>query len=174
MPETISDDDRIEEYVEELRYLIRGVHPDELTYRRLGLDRDGIVPTDYVAWVTPDEYRVMHGPDANIVRSMIHNLHTVSGWTVTIGAEDVLSAESGELSMQHALIGAIREHAGLEAWDDVQTLGAALAYDDISPEAVRFLMAMYDDAERPSDVNMGHQMELLEEYGMGLTDFARP
>lgn len=136
-------------------------------------DEDVQFPTYFVAEVSAAEYRAMYGPQANIVDAMIHRTYDREGWTITVDVTEVLAAESQERSMQHLVINALRQDAGMAPLNGKETMEKALDRSEIGPAAAQFLMEMYDEAISPETVNVPAELERLRKLGLELTDFCR-
>lgn len=162
----------------EKRYRIERESPVPVRMSDFGVARDDegadvMFHTCFTGEVSVDEYRAMFGEAADIVRDMcIVVLTPMDRLPVHVTANDVLACDSWNTS-HHFIINAYREEAGLPRLGDEVIEDAGLAYGEISPDAVLFLMEMYDGVPSAVSANPAEQLAKARERGLALSDFVR-
>ena len=122
--------------------------------------------------VSLEEFKAMFGPDRNIVEAMAYSSTSRDGWTITVTAEDVLAAE-GTNTMQHLIIDGLLAQMGLDPMKADEIGRRALGLNQISPDALLFLMEMRDRAETPQEADVIAELRRLEEAGLGMIHFCQ-
>ena len=130
------------------------------------------VSIDFRAEMTPDEFREAFGPDRNIVHQMAVQIEDLNGWTVNVYPSDVLACE-GDHTMQTAMINAVLEQQGQPPLDEHQTHWDTKGWDDISPEAMLFLLNLHDHFPGPSELDNERAISLMKDAGLCLQDFLK-
>ena len=122
--------------------------------------------------VSLEEFRAMFGPDRNIVGAMAYSSTSRDGWAITVTAEDVLATE-GTNTMQHLIIDGLLAQMGLDPMEADEIGGRALGVNQISPDALLFLMEMRKRAETPQEADVITELRRLEEAGLGMVHFCQ-
>ena len=161
----------------ERRFRIQRAAPRPVRLSDFGLSRDDDgadveFRTMFTAHVTVAEFKAMYGPDENIVYYMIHDAVIADGWTITVGSEEVLCCETG-YPMQQVLIDAMLLDAGQSSLRYPELQERARDYSDITPDAVQFLLEMFDKAEDPTLVDTEKELARARDQGLTLSDFLR-
>ena len=100
-----------------------------------------------------DEFKAMFGPDRNIVGAMAYSSTPNDGWTITVTAGDVLATE-GANAMQRLIIDGLLAQIGMDPMEADEIGRRALGINQISLDAVLFLMEMRDQAETPQEADV--------------------
>lgn len=153
----------------EPRFLIRRAAPTPMRLSGFGLARtadgqDLELGTIIEAELTVREFNAMFGPAEPITRYMIHRVTNASYWEITITHEHVMHEEGLSSTHSYAIRSLLRKE-GQTA--EVRPLDV----DQISPEALRFLLEMRGRTEEFHGVSTVDEMERLDHRGLRLQDF---
>ena len=75
--------------------------------------------------------------------------------------------------MQHLIIDGLLAQMGLDPMEAAEIGGRALGVNQISPDALLFLMEMRKRAETPQETDVIAELRRLEEAGLGMIHFCQ-
>ena len=75
--------------------------------------------------------------------------------------------------MQHLIIDGLLAQMGLDPMEAAEIGGRALGVNQISPDALLFLMEMRKRAETPQEADVITELRRLEEAGLGMIHFCQ-
>ena len=149
--------------------------PFKLSDFGIARDQDGedlTFETTIRGEISLEESKAMFGPNRNIVVAMAYSSTSSDGWAITVTAEDVLATE-GTNTMQHLIIDGLLAQIGMDPMEADEIGRRALGINEISPDAVLFMMEMRDQAETPQEADIIAELRCLEEAGLGMIHFCR-
>ena len=149
--------------------------PVKLSDFGMARDQDGgdlTFETTIRGEVSLEEFKAMFGPNRNIVGALAYSSTSSDGGTITLTAEDVLATE-GTNTMQHLIIDGLLDQIGMDPMEVDEIGRRALGINQISPDAVRFLMEMRDRAKTPQEADVIAELRRLEEAGLGMIHFCQ-
>ena len=145
-------------------------------------DEHGIGPRDengkprlrvtMVGELTEEEFGREFGDRMRITEMMCLETDDLDGYTIHVLLTDVLASEN-EHSHQEVLVRGLMESGGMEPLEHQELLRRARSYDDITPDAARFLLNCAGGGMHPEELDDAEIANQAMSNGFSLKDFLR-